>query len=162
MIDYAEILPRIEKALGDRYRGNPDLFNVPGISLACKVDPFTYVALRPAFVDFAAKWAGVSQKDAEQTLVRTGNLLVDQDRKRLDGPLEVLADEAGPVMRLVVDFVPAAFIDRAVVLYGGEPAPPPVSRLRVHPRERQRLAAFFSGKTPLLDLAFAPAGTTSA
>jgi hypothetical protein len=162
MIDYAEILPRIEKALGERHRGNPDLFNVPGVSLACKVDPFTYVALRPAFVAFAARWAGVPLAAAEETLTRTGNLLVDPGRRRLDGPLEVVADDSGRVMRLSVDFVLAAFIDRAVVLYGGEPGPLPVSRLRVHAREKPRLAVFFSGKTPLLDLAFAPAETRPA
>ncbi|MFZ5810422.1 MAG: hypothetical protein ACOY4F_00085 [Thermodesulfobacteriota bacterium] len=162
MIDYAEILPRIEKALGERHRVNPDLFNVPGSSLACKVDPFLYVALRPAFVAFAAKWAGVSHAVAEETLMRTGNLLLGPDRARLGGPLDVLADDSGRVMRLTVDFIPAEFIDRAVVLYGGEPGPLPVSRLRVHIREKERLAAFFAGRTPIMDLAFAPSEHTPA
>jgi hypothetical protein len=65
-------------------------------------------------------------------------------------------------MRLTVDFLPAEFIDRAVVLYGGEPSPLPVSRLRVHIREKERLAAFFAGRTPIMDLAFAPSEDTHA
>jgi hypothetical protein len=49
-----------------------------------------------------------------------------------------------------------------VVLYGGEPSPLPVSRLRVHIREKERLAAFFAGRTPIMDLAFAPSEDTHA
>jgi hypothetical protein len=158
MIDYGEILPRLEKALGMRYRDNPDILNVPGTSVACKVDPFVYVAPRPAFATFLAKWAGVPLETASETLVRTGNLLVDASRARLDGPVAIIEDGSPRIMRMPLDFVPASFIDRAVVLYGGETGPLPVSRLRVLAAEKPRIEAFFAGKTPLLDVAYASPG----
>lgn len=158
MIDYSEILPRLEKALGMRYRDNPDILNVPGTSVACKVDPFAYVAPRPAFVAFLAKWAATPLAVTEETLVRTGNLLVDAAHARLDGPVAILTDGSPRVMRMPLDVVPASFIDRAVMLYGGEQGPLPVSRLRVLLSEKARIDAFFSGKTPLLDVAYAAPG----
>lgn len=158
MIDYGEILPRLEKALGTRFRDNPDILNVPGTSVACKVDPFTYVAPHPAFVTFLAKWAGVPLETAAETLVRTGNLLVDASRNRLDGPVALVEEGSARVARLPLDFIPASFIDRAVVLYGGEQDPLPVSRLRVLRAEKPRIEAFFAGKTPLLDVAYADLG----
>lgn len=158
MIDYGEILPRLEKALGMRYRDNPDILNVPGTSVACKVDPFVYAAPRPAFVAFLAKWAGTPLAVTEETLVRTGNLLVDASRARLDGPVAILADGSPRIMRMPLDFIPASFIDRAVMLYGGEQGPLPVSGLRLLGSEKARIEAFFSGKTPLLDVAYASTG----
>jgi len=158
MIDYGEILPRLEKALGLRFRDNPDILNVPGTSLACKVDPFTYLAPHPAFTTFLAKWAGVTLETAGETLVRTGNLLADAAHRRLDGPVAILEDGSPRIMRMALDFVPASFIDRAVVLYGGEQGPLPVSRLRVLRAEKPRIEAFFAGKTPLLDVAYAEPG----
>ncbi|MDQ7831055.1 MAG: hypothetical protein RDU30_04945 [Desulfovibrionaceae bacterium] len=158
MIDYGEVLPRLEKALGLRYRDNPDIINVPGTSVACKVDPFAYVAPRPAFVAFLAKWAGTPLAVTEETLVRTGNLLVDASHARLDGPVAILVDGSPRVMRMPLDFIPASFIDRALVLYGGEHGPLPVSRLRLLSSEKARIDAFFSGKPPLLDVAYASPG----
>jgi hypothetical protein len=154
LVDYGEVLTRLEEALGRHYRLSPSILNVPGVSVAVKLDPEYYLALRPSFGELLGKWAGVVPARVEETLTRTGNLVLGPDRSRYGEPLLVFEEGSATVLRLVADFVPAALIDRAVVMYGGEPGPLAVSGLRLVAGQRQALDAFFGGKTPLRSLAF--------
>jgi len=154
LVDFSEVLGRLEEALGRHYRESPAILNVPGVSVALKVDPYYYVALRPSFGELLGKWAGVAPERAEETLVRTGNLALGPDRSRYGRPVLVFEEGDHTVRRLAADFVPAEFCDRAVMLYGGETAPLPVSGLRLDSSQRPALEAFFAGKTPLQALAF--------
>ena len=154
LVDYSEVLGRLEEALGRHYRESPSILNVPGVSVALKLDPYYYLALRPMFGELLGKWAGVTPARAEETLVRTGNLALGPDRARFGQAVAVFEEGAGTVRRLAADFVPAEFCDRAVMLYGGETAPLPVSGLRLDRAQRPALEAFFAGKTPLQALVF--------
>lgn len=158
LVDFSEVLGRLEEALGRHYRESPSIFNVPGVSVALKIDPYYYLALRPVFGELLGKWAGVTPSRAEETLARTGNLVLGQDRARFAEPLQVFEEGSKTVLRLAADFVPAEFCDRAVVMYGGETAPLPVSRLRIAASQRPALEVFFTGKTPLQALAFGTPG----
>lgn len=158
LVDFSEVLTRLEEALGRHYQESPTLLNVPGVSVALKIDPYSYLALRPSFGELLGKWAGVTPARAEETLIRTGNLLLGPDRNRYAGPLLVFEEGSATVVRLTADFVQATFVDRAVALYGGEPGPLPVSGLRLTAGQRPALEAFFAGKTPLQTLAFGMPG----
>lgn len=154
LVDYAEVLTRLVEALGRHYRQNPSILNVPGVSVAIKIDPDWYLALRPTFAELLGKWAGVLPDRVEETLVRTGNLALGPDKRRFEDALLVYEEGTTTVLRLAADFVPADCIDRAVIMYGGEPGPLAVSGVRLVDSQRRVLEAFFDGKTPLRSLAF--------
>jgi len=154
LVDYPEILSRLEQAIGRRFAQSPTILNVPGVSVALKLDPFYYLALRPAFCELLGKWAAVPPSRVEETLIRTGNMVVGPMRARFSQPLVVFEEGTSATVRLAADFVPAAFIDRAVIMHGGETAAQPVSGLRLHADQKEALDAFFQGTTPLTALVF--------
>jgi hypothetical protein len=160
LVDYDEVLTRLTEALGRHYRLAPSILNVPGVSVAIKIDPDFYLALRPSFAELLGKWAAVVPARVEETLARTGNLVLGPDKRRYEEPLLVFEEDSPAVLRLAADFVPAAFIDRAVTMYGGEPGPLAVSGLRLVATQQRALEAFFDRTTPLRSLAFGnPQGT---
>ena len=154
LVDYADTLDRLEKALGRHFADSPSILNVPGVSVALKIDPFYYLALRPAFFELLGKWAAVPPSRVEETLARTGNIVLGPGKARYDKPINVFEDGTRTVLKLPADFVPAEWIDRAVTMYGGEAGPLPVSGLRLTEDQRETLAPFFAGKTELAALAY--------
>jgi hypothetical protein len=154
LVDYAEILSRMEQALGRHFAQSPSILNVPGVSVALKIDPFYYLALRPTFGELLGKWAGVPPARAEETLLRTGNMVLGPGRVRYPQPLLVFEEGTGVILRLTADFVPASFIDRAVSMYGGEAGPLSVSGLRLLASQKDSLVAFFQDTTPIESLAY--------
>jgi hypothetical protein len=160
LVDYGDILSRMEQALGRHFAQSPSILNVPGVSLALKIDPFYYLALRPTFGELLGKWAGVPPSRVEETLIRTGNMVLGPGRVRYPQPLLVFEEGTGGTLRLTADFVPASFIDRAVTMYGGEAGPLSVSGLRLVASQRNALTAFFQDITPIEALAYGePAGS---
>ncbi|MEA4855964.1 MAG: hypothetical protein AAGU21_05005 [Solidesulfovibrio sp.] len=157
LVDYADILTRLEQALGRAYAETPSILNVPGASAALKLDPFYYLALRPLFHELLGKWAAVPPGRVEETLARTGNLVLGPGKARFTRPLSVFEEATGTRLQLTADFVPASCIDRAVTLYGGSPGPLPVSGLRLAADQRPELDAFFAETTPLAALCFGKA-----
>ena len=96
----------------------------------------------------------------EETLARTGNLVLGPGRTRYDKLLAVFEEGTRTVLKLSADFVPAEWIDRAVVMYGNEPGPLPVSSLRLVDSQRDALGAHFAGMTPLAALAYGAPATS--
>lgn len=154
LVDYAEILSRMEQALGRHFAESPSILNIPGVSAALKLDPFYYLALRPLFGELLGKWAGVAPSRVEETLMRTGNMVLGPGRVRYPKPLAVFEEGTNTVLKLVADFVPAEYIDRAVTMYGGQSGPLSVSGLRLVANQKDALDAFFADTTPLAGLAF--------
>ena len=154
LVDYADILSRLEKGLGRHFAESPSIVNVPGVSVALKIDPFYYLVLRPAFFELLGKWAAVPPARVEETLARTGNLVLGPARKGYEKPVLVYEEGTATVLKLPAEFVPAELIDRAVVLYGNEPGPLSVSGLRLVASQRDALAGHFTGVTELAALAF--------
>lgn len=154
LVDYAEILSRMEQALGRHFAKSPSILNEPGVSVAVKLDPFYYLALRPTFGELLGKWAGVAPSRVVETLMRTGNMVLGPGHSRYTKPLTAFVEGSGAPLRLTADFVAAEWIDRAVLMYGGQSAPLPVSSLRLDAGQKGELAAFFEGMTPLAALAF--------
>lgn len=154
MIDYSQLLERLERALGEHYQNSSYILGVPGTSLALKVDPFYYLALQPGFVKYLARWAGMFPARAAQTLLKTGNMLSDAGHTIYSTQVKVYAEGAGEVATVGACFILAECIDKALAMYGGVTTPLPVSGLKIVADERARLDFLFQGKTPLQALAF--------
>ncbi|MBF0481691.1 MAG: hypothetical protein HQK81_07170 [Desulfovibrionaceae bacterium] len=155
IVDHNESLDRIARALGERYRQAPYILNVPGQSVACKVDAFHYLAIQPMFVKYLAQWAAMLPARVEETLLKTGSMLSDASRVKHYHQIRVVEEGGGEAKAIGASFVLATFIDHALSLYGGGERPLPLSGLRIAAGEREALAPFFAGRTPLQDLAFA-------
>ena len=160
LVDYADTLSRLVEALGRHFAASPSIINVPGVSVALKIDPFYYLVLRPTFFELLGKWAAVPPTRVEETLARTGNLVLGPGRTRYDKLLAVFEEGTRSVLKLSADFVPAEWNDRAVVMYGNEPGPLPVSSLRLVDSQREALGAHFAGMTPLAALAYGAPATS--
>ncbi len=154
LTDYTEKLERLEKALGEQYRASPYILGTPGTSLACKVDPFYYLAIEPGFLKYLSRWTAMLPENVAATLVKTGNMLSDAGHKTHTVPLRVFEEGAGQAVTVNASFVLADFIDRAVVRHGGATGPLPVSRLKIVNEDGPRAAFLFEAKTPLQALVF--------
>lgn len=154
MLDYTQSLERLEKALGEHFRHSPYILGEFGASLACKVDPFYYLAVQPGFIKYLSRWAAMLPEAVEATLVRTGNMLASHDRSVTSVPLRVYEEGRGAILTVNSGFALASFIDRAVAIHAGVPGGLPVSRLRILEDDRDKAAFFFEGKTPLQSFAF--------
>jgi hypothetical protein len=154
LTDFSMNLERLEKALGEQYRQSSFILGTPGTSLACKVDPFYYLAIEPGFIKHLSRWAGMFPESAQATLVKTGNMLTDPSRSVFVIPLAVYEEGSPDVLRVGASFVLATFIDQAVTRYGGADGPLPVSRLRILESDRAKTELLFTGKPPLQGLAF--------
>jgi len=146
LTDYQESLTRLQKALAEGYRESPQVFNVPGQSLVCKVDPDYYLALEPIFMEILARWAVSFPQSAQDTLMHTGNLVVCKPLGTHIIPLTLNWD--GKDFEVQAAFLMADFVDRALKLYAGVAEPLPVSELRIRADERKAVEAFFGDKTP--------------
>lgn len=155
MIDYSESLERLEKALGEQYKASPYILGAPGTSLACKVDPFHYLAIQPGFVKYLSRFAGMFPVKVLDTLVKTGAMLTaGPDHGISQVHLRVFEEGGTDIVPVTASFLLATFLDRALTLHGGLAAPPPVSRLRILMDDRPLTLPLFEGKTPLADVAF--------
>ncbi len=152
LTDYQEIATKLQKGLGDAFREEPWLLNLPGKSIACKIDQYYYVALMPAFLDKLAEWAGVSRGLAAQALVKTGNLITKGPERNPMLRLGLCWD--GQVYDMKSAFVDADFIDRALRFYGGMETPLNVSELKISSHFRDKVETLFENKTAPQGLAY--------
>lgn len=138
--------------MGKAFAEEPWLLNMPGRSLACKVDQHYFVAVMPAFADQLARLGGMFPDQVTEALVRTGNFITRSPER--DPVIPLTVGWGGPSVTLRAAFVEADFIDRAVKTYGGMSGPLNVSELKISEGDRGRLESFFEGKTPPQNLAY--------
>jgi hypothetical protein len=150
--DFTGIVDKLQRALGKAFAEEPWLLNLPGRSVACKVDQHYFVAVMPAFVDQLARLGGMFPDQVAEALVKTGNFITSPPDRDPVMPLTV--GWGGPSVTLRGAFVDADFIDRAVKTYGGASSVLNVSELKISEADRERLEAFFEGKTPPQKLAY--------
>ncbi len=150
--DYQDALTRLQKGLASGYQQSPQVINVPGQSLLCKVDPEYYLALEPVFVEILSRWAVSFPQGVLETLVHTGNLVFCKPLGTHIIPLTLTW--SGKDFEVQAAFLAADFVDRALKLYAGVPEPLPVADLRIRADERAAVDAFFGDKTPLGSVAY--------
>lgn len=152
LTDFTEMVERLQKGLGKAFAEEPWMLNLPGQSVACKIDQHYYLAVMPAFAERLARLGGMFPHHVVEALVRTGNLITRAPDRDPVLPLTVAWE--GPSVTVRAAFVDADFIDRAVKTYGGSEGGLNVSELKISGRDRERLEAFFEGKTPPEGLAY--------
>lgn len=150
--DYTEIVERLQRGLGKGFAEQPWLLNMPGRSIACKIDQYYYLAVMPAFVEQLGRLGGMFPDQVSETLVKTGNFITHAPERDPMIPL-TLGWGSAPVT-VKAAFVDADFIDRAVKTYGNLGASLNVSDLKISEGDRERVEAFFEDKTPPQKLAY--------
>ncbi len=151
MIDYREILSEIEKSIGLNYQKDPTILNVPGISLACKIDPFYYLAPYPVFIITLAKWCRIRPEIVKDTLIRTGNLLKSEEYIL---SLSVKWTSDMQPIKINSVFVLADFVDSSLKIYARKQDILSVSDLKIAREDKAKVDDFFQNKTTLTDIAY--------
>ncbi|MEF2232280.1 MAG: hypothetical protein V3571_15205 [Pseudodesulfovibrio sp.] len=152
LTDFTGIVERLQKGLGRAFAEEPWILNLPGRSVACKIDQYYYLAVMPAFAEKLGRLGGMFPGQVVEALVRTGNLITrapDRDPIRA-----MTVGWEGGAVTVRGAFVDADFIDRAVKTYGGLEIGLNVSDLKISSADREGLEAFFEGKTPPQNLAY--------
>ncbi|CCO25167.1 hypothetical protein [Maridesulfovibrio hydrothermalis] len=150
--DYKSRIDRLQKGLGKAFIENPFILNIPGKSIALKVDPYYYVAFEPAFTENLCRFGVMLPKNVRDTLVRTGNLVIDQDTRNPLIKIRMKWNDRSYAMN--VCFVESEFIDQALKIYGGVTSDVGLSELRILSSERERLDTFFGERTLLKSVAY--------
>ncbi|WP_415713400.1 hypothetical protein [Maridesulfovibrio sp.] len=150
--DYKVRVDRLQEGLGKAFAENPFILNIPGKSIALKVDPYYYVAFEPAFSENLSRFAVMLPKNVRDTLVRTGNLVIDHETRNPIIKIRMKWNERSYSMN--VCFVESGFIDQALKIYGGVKEEIGLSEIRIHGSERERLEQFFGERTLLKSVAF--------
>ena len=150
--DFTEIVERLQKGLGRAFAEEPWMLNLPGRSVACKIDQHYYLAVMPAFAERLGRLAGMFPDQVVEALVRTGNLITRAPER--DPVQAMTVGWEGGAVTVRGAFVDAEFIDGALRMYGGLGASLNVSELKISSGDRERLEAFFEGKTPPQKLAY--------
>ncbi len=150
--DFTGIIEKLQRALGKAFAEEPWTLNLPGRSVACKVDQYYYLAVMPAFVEQLGRIGGMFPDQVTEALVKTGNLITKGPER--DPVLSLTVGWGGPTVTLRAVFVDADFIDRAVKIYGGVGSVLNVSELKISGGDKERLETFFEGKTPPQNLVY--------
>ncbi len=150
--DYKVRIDRLQEGLGKAFVENPFILNIPGKSIALKVDPYYYVAFEPAFSENLSRFGVMLPKNVRDTLVRTGNLVTDQETRNPIIKIRMKWNDRSYSMN--VCFVESGFIDQALKIYGGVKEEVGLSEIRILESERERLEKFFGERTLLKSVAF--------
>lgn len=150
--DYKVRIDRLQEGLGKAFIENPFILNIPGKSIALKVDPYYYVAFEPAFSENLSRFAVMLPKNVRDTLVRTGNLVTDQETRNPIIKIRMKWNDRSYAMN--VCFVESGFIDQALKIYGGVKEEVGLSEICILESERERLEKFFGERTLLKSVAF--------
>lgn len=150
--DFTETAGRLQKTLGKGFANEPWLLNIPGKSIACKIDQYYYLAVMPVFTEHLARLGGMFPDQVTETLVKTGNFITKAPDRDPLVPLTV--SWGGKAVRLKAAFVDADFIDRAVKTYGGMGSILNVSDLKISAEDKPAVEELFEGKTPPQKLAY--------
>ncbi|MEW5772255.1 MAG: hypothetical protein AB1916_01905 [Thermodesulfobacteriota bacterium] len=154
MRDFSELTDRVLRGLGKAYAASTQILNVPGRSVAVKIDHHYYLAIWPAFAERIGRYAAALPRSVAEALVHSGNLISTGPERRMAMPLRL----AWPGGTAAVNgaFLLAHFVERGLSLYGGAPDPLPVSPVRIFRADQAAVLDFFAGKTPPHDSAFTP------
>lgn len=150
--DYKIRIDRLQQGLGKAFVENPFILNIPGKSIALKVDPYYYVAFEPAFTENLSRFGVMLKKNVRDTLVRTGNLVTHPETRSPIIKIRMKWNDRNYAMN--VCFVESGFIDQALKIYGGVKDEIGLSEISIHESEKERLEKFFGERTPLKSVAF--------
>lgn len=149
--DYKDRIDRLQKGLGKAFAENPFILNIPGKSIALKVDPYYYVAFEPAFSENLSRFGVMLPKTCVIPLCVL-NLVTDHETRNPIIKIRMKWNDRSYAMN--VCFVESGFIDQALKIYGGVKEEVGLSEIRILESERERLEEFFGERTLLKSVAF--------
>ena len=152
LTDYTEIVKRLQQTLGKAFMDEPWILNMPGKSIACKIDQYYYLAVMPAFTNQLGRLGGMFPDQVAEALVKTGNFITKGPDR--DPILPLTVSWGGRAITIKAAFVDADFIDRAVKTYGTMATSLNVSELKISEADKEMIEAFFEDKTPPQNLAY--------
>jgi hypothetical protein len=150
--DYTDNIERLQKTLGKAFANEPWILNMPGKSVACKIDHLYYLAIMPAFVEQLGRSGGLFPDHVLESLIKTGNMITKAPQR--DPLLSLTVGWGTRPVTIKAAFVDADFIDRGVKIYGGMSSVLNVSELKISSADKQKIEVFFEGKTPPQDLVY--------
>lgn len=153
LTDYQELVPRLQRALARAFVRAPWVLNMPGRSVACKIDPLYYLAPQPGFRESLARWTGVLPERVDEALVRTGNIITSPPERAPWLVLRVVY--GGREQGLRASFLDADFVERALRLYAGMETGLPLSELHLAEASRDEVVRLFADKTLPAGMAWA-------
>jgi len=152
LTEYSGVVERLQRGLGKGFADEPWMLNMPGRSIACKIDQYYYLAVMPGFVEKLGRLGGLFPDQVTETLVRTGNFITRAPERNPEVSLTVAW--GGRPVTVKAAFVDADFIDRAVKTYGQFGSILNVSDLKISGADKAKVDEFFEGKTPPQKLAY--------
>ncbi|MBI9078999.1 MAG: hypothetical protein JEY79_04570 [Pseudodesulfovibrio sp.] len=150
--DHTDNVERLQRGLGRAFADEPWILNLPGKSVACKIDHLYYLAVMPAFIEQLGRFGGMFPDQVLESLIKSGNLITKAPDRNPHLALSV--SWGGRAIMINAVFLDANFIDRAVKTYGGLPSVLNVSELKINSEDKKKVEAFFDGKTPPQNLAY--------
>lgn len=153
LVDYTERLERLQRGIGRAFSKEPWIFNLPGKSIACKIDHLYFLAIMPAFIETLSRYTGMKPESVLETLIKTGNFITHAPDRNPVLPIGVTW--SGKVYEIKAAFMDADFIDRALKMHGGMENALNVSDLKIAAAYRPQVETLFEEKTAPQGLAYA-------
>jgi len=150
LIDYSNIINLLQKELARRYELDNTILNVPGKSIACKIDENYYLILYPSFIEYLCKISGILPNSVTETLIKTGNLIVDPVTRDFYRLVEVRWNSEMVPITVKAGFVVNNFIDNSLRFYGRTiKSSLQICNLKISTRSKSNIESLFVNKTPL-------------
>ncbi|GAB6888194.1 hypothetical protein JCM13304A_16930 [Desulfothermus okinawensis JCM 13304] len=155
LIDYSNIINLVQRELAKRYDLDKSIINVPGKSIACKVDENYYMMLHPSFIEYLCKLCGILPNSLTQTLIKTGNLIADPVTRDFYRLVEVRWTANMAPIKVKAGFVLSSLIDNSIRFYSKTIKKSlDVSDLKISLRSKSNIQSLFVNKTPLNSTVF--------
>jgi len=148
LTDYTDLVADLQRVVGEQFRQESDILNVPGVSMACRIDEHYFLALESMLLKKLGMWAAVLPSRVLEALIKTGNMLTCPPDRVHSLELRTTWEGLGRFARINACFVQADFFDRALKIYASQSRPLALGNLYVHADDRPRVEKFFKGKTP--------------
>ena len=145
--NHTDNVERLQQTLGKAFADEPWILNMPGKSVACKIDHLYYLAVMPAFVEQLGRYGGMFPDQVLESLIKTGNLITKAPER--NPTLSLTVSWGGRAITVKSAFVDADFIDRGVKTYGGLPSVLNVSELKISSADKEKVESFFKDKTQI-------------
>ncbi|MFO7816082.1 MAG: hypothetical protein ACQES5_08775 [Thermodesulfobacteriota bacterium] len=155
MQQWDEVLRDLQSGLGRGYARENSLLNIPGKSIAFKLDPHYYLAPIALFLRQLAYLSAKPPNKIRAALINTGNLVTRSKTQEHTITVAVTWPGLSKPLPIQACFLLSEFVDRALRIYAQVSDPLPVGELQIISGDREKVVKFFSGKTAPHDLAFA-------
>ncbi len=155
MQKWDDVLLELQAGLGNGYLEDNQILNVPGVSIAFKLDPNYYLAPISLFTKRLAYLSAKTPTKVRSALINTGNLITRNKTREYTLNVAVTWPGLSKPVPIQAGFIVTEFIERALRIHARMPDPLPVGELQIASRDQKKVQKFFGEKTAPYALAFA-------